>query len=65
MSSALIELLQDHDLRRSMARRSYDHGRGMIWSRVGASYERLFSMLPAISRHRGLQVSHGVPVPSA
>jgi glycosyltransferase involved in cell wall biosynthesis len=65
MSSALIELLQDHDLRRSMARRSYDHGRGMIWSRVGVAYERLFSALRATSHHQGPWVDLGVPVPSA
>jgi hypothetical protein len=65
MSSALIELLQDHDLRRSMARRSYDHGRGTIWSRVGAAYERLFSALLARSHHQGPWVDLGVAVPSA
>jgi glycosyltransferase involved in cell wall biosynthesis len=65
MSDALIELLQDHDLRRSMARRSYEHGRGMIWSRVAARYERLFSMLPSSSRRQGSWVDHGVAVPSA
>jgi glycosyltransferase involved in cell wall biosynthesis len=65
MSGALIELLQDHDLRRSTARRSYEHGRGMIWSRVAASYERLFSMLAASPRRHGSWVDRGVAVPSA
>jgi len=45
MSDALIELLQDHSLRAAMAQRAYLHGRGMLWSRVAASYEQLFTRL--------------------
>jgi glycosyltransferase involved in cell wall biosynthesis len=65
MGGALIGLRQVHDLRRSMARHAYDHGRGMVWSRVAARYEQLFSKLPPVSRDRGHWVSGGVPVPSA
>jgi glycosyltransferase involved in cell wall biosynthesis len=50
MSAALIELLQDHDLRAAMARRAYLHGRGMVWSRVALDYERLFTRLLATPR---------------
>ena len=50
MSGALIELLQDHDLRAAMARRAYLHGRAMVWSRVAEEYERLFAGLPAVPR---------------
>ena len=65
MSRALVELLQDHGLRTSMAQRAYDHGREMIWPRVAAKYARLFSRLPAVSRVGAVWISHGVPVPSA
>lgn len=45
MGDALIELLQDHSLRAAMAQRAYLHGRGMLWSRVAADYEQLFTRL--------------------
>ena len=45
MSNALIELLKNHDLRAAMAQRAYLHGRGMVWSRVAADYEQLFTRL--------------------
>ena len=71
MSGALIELLQDHDLRGAMAQRAYDHGRSMIWSRVAARYARLFTRLQAVPRERALpreRVALAIPtmsVPSA
>ena len=50
MRDALIELLQDHGLRAAMAQRAYLHGRRMLWSRVAADYERLFTRLQAAPR---------------
>ncbi len=50
MSGALVELLQDHELRAAMARRAYRHGRSMVWSRVGQDYRRLFMGLRAVPR---------------
>ena len=50
MADALIELLQDHDLRAAMAQLAYRHGRGMLWSRVAADYERLFTRLRTAPR---------------
>jgi hypothetical protein len=50
MADALIELLQDHSLRAAMAQRAYLHGRGMLWSRVAADYEQLFTRLRSASR---------------
>ncbi len=50
MSDALIELLQDHGLRAAMAQRAYLHGRGMLWSRVAARHERLFTRLRSAPR---------------
>lgn len=50
MSDALIELLKDHGLRAAMAQRAYLHGRGMVWPRVAADYEQLFSRLRAAPR---------------
>jgi len=50
MSDALIELLKDHGLRAAMAQRAYLHGRGMVWSRVAADYEQLFTRLRAAPR---------------
>lgn len=50
MGDALIELLLDHRLRAAMAQRAYLHGRGMLWSRVAAEYEQLFTRLRSASR---------------
>ena len=50
MAGALVELLQDHGLRAAMAQRAYLHGRGMLWSRVAADYEQLFTRLRAAPR---------------
>ena len=47
LTDALIELLLDHRLRAAMAERAYAYGRGMIWSRAAASYQRLFGRLLA------------------
>ena len=71
MSGALIELLQDHDLRRAMAQRAYDHGRSMVWSRVAARYARLFARLHAapremaVPRERAVLAIPTMSVPSA
>ncbi len=50
MSEALIELLQDDGLRGAMAQRAYLYGRNMLWSRVAAAYEQLFTRLQAAPR---------------
>ena len=47
MSDALITLLLDQDLRRTMSQRAYAHGRGMTWSQIAATYTRLFERLAA------------------
>ena len=47
MAAALIELLQDRELRAAIGRRAYAHGRRMIWSMVGAAYGRLFARVVA------------------
>jgi glycosyltransferase involved in cell wall biosynthesis len=65
MSGALVELLVDRSLRDTMAQRAYIHGRGMIWSRVAADYERLFSRLRAMPPARVMQAMPAMAVPSA
>jgi glycosyltransferase involved in cell wall biosynthesis len=50
MSDALIELLQDDGLRAAMAQRAYLYGRNMLWSRVAAAYDQLFTRLQAAPR---------------
>jgi glycosyltransferase involved in cell wall biosynthesis len=50
LTDALVELLLNDGLRAAMAQRAYDHGRGMIWSRVAATYERLFARLQSTPR---------------
>jgi glycosyltransferase involved in cell wall biosynthesis len=42
LATALNTLLGDPALRASMGRRAYAHGRGMLWSAVGAQYRALF-----------------------
>jgi glycosyltransferase involved in cell wall biosynthesis len=65
MSEALIELLVDRGHRTAMARRAYAHGRGMIWSRVAADYERLFERLRIVPRDTARPLFPAMPVPSA
>jgi glycosyltransferase involved in cell wall biosynthesis len=65
MGGALIDLLMDRGLRDTMAQRAYVHGRGMIWSRVAADYERLFTMLRAVPPARVMRAFSAIPVPSA
>jgi len=43
LTAALVELLQDSELRSAMGRRAYAYGRRMIWREVGATYRRLFA----------------------
>jgi glycosyltransferase involved in cell wall biosynthesis len=65
MSSALIDLLQDRGLRTAMAARAYTHGRGMLWSRVGADYGRLFTRLRTVPRDVRALAVPAVAVPHA
>jgi glycosyltransferase involved in cell wall biosynthesis len=43
LASALSRLLADDDLRDAFGRRAYEHSRRMVWSEVGAAYQRLFA----------------------
>lgn len=65
MSDALIELLLDRGLRTAMARLAYHHGRGMIWSRVAADYDRLFTRMRMVPHDTAIRVFPAMPVPSA
>ena len=65
MSDALIELLKDHGLRATMAQRAYQYGRGMVWSRVAADYERLFTRLRPAPRDMAVLDLPAVAVQSA
>ena len=40
-AAALNEVLGDADLRSAIGRRAYDHTRHMVWSAVGAEYQRV------------------------
>jgi glycosyltransferase involved in cell wall biosynthesis len=40
-AAALNEVLGDADLRSAIGRRAYDHTRPMVWSAVGAEYQRV------------------------
>ena len=58
LAAALDEVLSDDALRADLGRRAYAHSRGMVWSRVGASYRELFErvtrrepiIVPAVRR---------------
>lgn len=65
MRDALVELLLDRGLRTAMARRAYAHGRSMVWSRVAAEYERLFTRMRMVPYDKSMPVSPAIPVPSA
>ena len=41
LATALNELLGDADMRSAIGRRAYDHSRRMVWSEVGAEYQRV------------------------
>jgi glycosyltransferase involved in cell wall biosynthesis len=42
LARALDTLLADEGLRRAIGQRAYEHSRHMVWSEVGARYQRLF-----------------------
>ncbi|MFV2063540.1 MAG: glycosyltransferase family 4 protein [Chloroflexota bacterium] len=50
LTDALVELLLHDSVRAAMAARAYEKGRGMVWSRVAATYERLFARLQSMPR---------------
>ncbi len=64
MGEALVELLQDRGLREAMAQRAYLHGRTMLWSRVAAGYERLFTRLRSAPRSMAIMDIPALAVPS-
>lgn len=47
VAAALNELLGDPDRRAAIGRRAYEHTRHMVWSAVGADYERLLERVTA------------------
>jgi glycosyltransferase involved in cell wall biosynthesis len=47
LSAAFIDLLGDPDRRAAVGRRAYEHSRRMIWSEVGAEYQRVFARVAA------------------
>ncbi len=61
-AAALNEVLGDDTLRAALGRRAYEHSRGMVWSRVGAEYRRLFertaTMAPAVLATTQLAAVH-------
>jgi glycosyltransferase involved in cell wall biosynthesis len=50
LASALNDLLGDPELRAAIGRRAYEHSRKMVWSAVGAEYNRLFGQIAANAR---------------
>ena len=63
LTAALVELLQDSELRSAIGRRAYAYGRRMIWSEVGATYRRLFArVVGATLDGRGLPSDSEAPI---
>ncbi len=50
LAAALAELLDNDELRSAIGRRAHEHSRHMIWSDVGAAYQRLFARVLADTR---------------
>jgi glycosyltransferase involved in cell wall biosynthesis len=53
-AAALTKVLGDAELRATLGRRAYEHSRGMVWSKVGAEYRRLFERVGAAIPARAL-----------
>lgn len=49
-AAALLEVLGDHELRASLGRRAHEHSRGMVWSKVGAEYNRVLERVKSDRR---------------
>lgn len=47
LATALNKVLGDHDLRAAIGRRAHEYSRQMVWSAVGAQYNRLFARVGA------------------
>jgi glycosyltransferase involved in cell wall biosynthesis len=43
LATALHRVLADDELREAIGRRAYEYSRQMVWSQVGATYQRLFA----------------------
>ena len=58
-AAALIEVLDDEELRDAMGSRAYAYTRRMVWSEVGAGYRRLFERvaLPSSAVARAAQLT--------
>lgn len=53
LAAAFIELLSNRDRRMTLGRRAYAYSRGMVWSKVGAEYARIFARAALqVSPHR-------------
>ena len=46
-AAALLEVLEDDELRADLGRRAYEYSRRMVWSDVGAQYRALFARVGA------------------
>ena len=43
LAEAFIDLLGDRERRLAIGRRAYEYSRDMVWSSVGAEYNRIFA----------------------
>ena len=50
LQRALVDLVGDPALRRTMGRRAYEYSRGMSWAAVGGHYARIFAAAAAAPR---------------
>lgn len=50
LERALVELVGDPALRRTMGRQAYDYSRGMTWAAVGRQYDKVFAATAAAPR---------------
>lgn len=61
LAAAVIRLLGDEPARRAMGARAHEHTRPMVWTRVGAVYQELFTRVasgaPLVARGRGRRVA--------
>ena len=62
LAGAITRLLGDEPARRAMGALAHEHTRPMVWTRIGAAYQELFTRVasgaPLIARGRGTPVRH-------
>jgi glycosyltransferase involved in cell wall biosynthesis len=62
LAAAITNVLEDEPARTAMGAKAHEHTRPMVWTRIGAVYQDLFTRVasgaPLVARGRGVRIAH-------